>query len=55
MIEFTLSDVIGRFRRIGELVVEPQAAEDAGLTFAARNTGGGLIPLPPVLFYRSAW
>jgi hypothetical protein len=49
-----LSDVIGRFRRIGELVVEPEASEAADRTFAARHTGGGLVPLPPVLFYRGA-
>lgn len=51
-VDITLSGVIGRFHRIGRLAISEERVDDDGIAFAARNTGGGLRPLPPVLFYR---
>ena len=50
--ERLLSDVIGRFRRIGVLHLGTPR-DDADVRFAARNSGGGLRPLPPVSFYNA--
>ena len=50
--EFLLSDVIGRFRRIGVLHLGTPR-DDADVAFAARNSGGGLRPLPPVSLYNA--
>jgi hypothetical protein len=50
--EFLLSDVIGRFRRIGVLHLGTPR-DDADIRFAARNSGGGLRPLPPVSLYNA--
>jgi hypothetical protein len=51
--EFLLSEVIGRFKRIGVLHLGTPADEDADIEFAARNSGGGLRPLPPVSLYNA--
>ncbi|WP_299570066.1 hypothetical protein [uncultured Williamsia sp.] len=42
---------VAPFRRIGTIAVGTQ--DDGPVTFSARNSGGGLRPLPPVVFYRS--
>jgi len=51
--EFLLSDVIGRFRRIGVLHLGTPYEDGEHLDFAARNSGGGLRPLPPVMLYNA--
>ncbi len=52
-LDFMISDVIGRFRRIGALTLAAEPVDATETRFAARNSGGGLRPLPPALFYRS--
>ena len=48
---FLISGVLGRFHAVGDLKVgEP--ADIGSVRFDARNSGGGIRPLPPVLFYR---
>lgn len=50
---FLMCGVLSRFRRVGTLTVNAGAtADDADAGFAARNSGGGIRPLPPVLAYR---
>jgi hypothetical protein len=51
--EFLISEVIGRFRRVGALHLGTAHAERPQITFAARNSGGNLRPLPPVLLYNA--
>lgn len=51
--EFLLSDVIGRFRRIGVLHLGTPEDDGRDIEFAARNSGGGLRPLPPVSLYNA--
>ena len=51
--EFLLSDVIGRFRRIGVLHLGTPKDDGHDVDFAARNSGGGLRPLPPVSLYNA--
>jgi hypothetical protein len=51
--EFLLSDVIGRFRRIGVLHLGTPDDDGHDIEFAARNSGGGLRPLPPVSLYNA--
>ena len=51
--EFLLSDVIGRFRRIGVLHLGTPVDDGHDIDFAARNSGGGLRPLPPVSLYNA--
>ncbi|ULE35514.1 hypothetical protein K3G64_05780 [Mycobacterium sp. IDR2000157661] len=48
---FLISGVLGRFHAVGDLVVG-DAAEIGSVAFDARNSGGGIRPLPPVMFYR---
>ena len=48
---FLISGVLGRFHAVGTLEVG-DAAEVASVRFDARNSGGGIRPLPPVMFYR---
>jgi hypothetical protein len=46
-----IGGVVGRFKRVGGIQLGseiPQASD----SFAASNSGGGLRPLPPALFYR---
>jgi hypothetical protein len=47
---FLLSGILGRFRSVGTLTLGDTAADD--VSFDARNSGGGIRPLPPVNFYR---
>ncbi|MCZ8382456.1 hypothetical protein O6P37_26660 [Mycobacterium sp. CPCC 205372] len=50
---FLMCGVLSRFRRVGTLTVNSGAtADDADAGFVARNSGGGIRPLPPVLAYR---
>ena len=49
---FLLSGVLGRFHDVGDLVVGGAADIASGVRFAASNSGGGIRPLPPVMFYR---
>lgn len=51
--EFTVGGVIGRFQPIGHLELGDEAQNHSGTTFAARNSGGNLRPLPPAMFYRT--
>ncbi|MDY6999319.1 MAG: hypothetical protein SW019_22220 [Actinomycetota bacterium] len=46
---FALSAPVGQFRVIGSLTLTDP--HDEPVRFAARNSGGNLRPLPPVLFY----
>lgn len=48
---FLVSSAVGRFRAVGTLVIDGES-DDAAVTFAGSNTGGGLRALPPALFYR---
>ena len=48
---FLVSGVLGRFHPVGDLVVG-EAADIGSVRFDARNSGGGIRPLPPVMFYR---
>ncbi|MBX7449048.1 hypothetical protein GR927_13710 [Mycolicibacterium sp. 3033] len=48
-IGFMISGPIGRFRRIGTLVLT--GPHDGTVRFSGSNSGGGLRPLPPVAFY----
>lgn len=50
-LDFLVGGVIGRFRRVGDIRLGSEIPQ-ASLTFAASNSGGGLRPLPPALFYR---
>ncbi len=47
-----VSGVLGRFHEVGDLVVGDTADIASGVRFDDRNSGGGIRPLPPVLFYR---
>ncbi|MCT7658489.1 hypothetical protein [Mycobacterium deserti] len=47
---FLVSGVIGRFRSVGTLTLGAQTSDT--VRFDARNSGGGIRPLPPVNFYR---
>jgi hypothetical protein len=49
---FLISGVLGRFHAVGDLVVGDPVNIASGVRFDARNSGGGIRPLPPVLFYR---
>ncbi|MEO3758618.1 hypothetical protein ABGB19_10095 [Mycobacterium sp. B14F4] len=49
---FLISGVLGRFHAVGGLVVGDAADIASGVRFDARNSGGGIRPLPPVMFYR---
>jgi hypothetical protein len=49
-LEFLVSGAVGRFHRVGTLTVGGEVDRD--VTFAARNSGGNIRPLPPVVFYR---
>ncbi len=50
-IEFLLSGLLSRFRRVGTLSLEREAPA-AHVTFAAANCGEGVRALPPTLLYR---
>lgn len=50
-LDFLMGGVIGRFHRIGEVRLGSEIPR-ASVGFAASNSGGGLRPLPPALFYR---
>jgi len=49
---FLTAGMLSRFADAGTLDVGVEMP-DAKVQFAARNSGGGLRPLPPALFYRS--
>jgi hypothetical protein len=49
---FLVASAVSRFKPAGSLDIGDQMP-DATVDFAARNSGGGLRPLPPALFYRS--
>jgi hypothetical protein len=49
---FLAAGALSRFMPVGNLDIGDQIDDDT-LHFAARNSGGGLRPLPPALFYRS--
>jgi hypothetical protein len=49
---FLIAGMLSRFAVAGTLDIGEQIP-DTALDFAARNSGGGLRPLPPALFYRS--
>jgi len=49
---FMTAGMLSRFAVAGELEIGDEIT-DATVEFAARNSGGGLRPLPPALFYRS--
>ena len=49
---FLISGVVSRFHAVGDLVVGDAADIASGVRFDARNSGGGIRPLPPVMFYR---
>ncbi|BBZ60328.1 hypothetical protein [Mycolicibacterium monacense] len=49
--EFLIGGVIGRFHRVGDIQLGSEIPQ-ASVSFAASNSGGGLRPLPPVMFYR---
>jgi hypothetical protein len=48
---FLISGVLGRFHAVGDLNVG-DPADIGSVRFDARNSGGGIRALPPVLFYR---
>ncbi|MBX7434212.1 hypothetical protein JDV09_19200 [Mycobacterium sp. Y57] len=48
-LEFLISPPVGRFRRIGSLTLA--GSHPGEVAFSARNSGGNIRPLPPVLFY----
>lgn len=50
-LDFLIGGVIGRFHRIGDIQLGSEIPQ-ASVGFAASNSGGGLRPLPPALFYR---
>lgn len=47
---FLLAGVLGRFRSVATLTVGDPVDDE--VRFDARNSGGGIRPLPPVTFYR---
>jgi hypothetical protein len=49
---FLTAGMLSRFADAGTLEIGDEIS-DAKVQFAARNSGGGLRPLPPTLFYRS--
>jgi hypothetical protein len=49
---FLAAGALSRFVPAGTLDIGDEM-DDASVKFAARNSGGGLRPLPPALFYRS--
>jgi hypothetical protein len=49
---FLTAGMLSRFADAGTLEIGDEMP-DANVQFAARNSGGGLRPLPPALFYRS--
>lgn len=49
---FLTAGMLSRFADAGTLDIGDEIT-DAKVQFAARNSGGGLRPLPPALFYRS--
>jgi hypothetical protein len=51
-LDFLIGGVVGRFDRVGEIQLGSEIRQ-ASVSFAASNSGGGLRPLPPALFYRS--
>lgn len=48
-LSFMISPPVGQFRRVGTLRLT--AVHDGPVRFAGSTSGGGLRPLPPVLFY----
>jgi hypothetical protein len=50
-LRFLISGVLGRFHPVGELTLG-NPADIGTVRFDARNSGGGIRPLPPVMFYR---
>jgi hypothetical protein len=50
-LDFLIGGVIGRFKRAGGIQLGSEIPQ-ASVSFAATNSGGGLRPLPPALFYR---
>jgi hypothetical protein len=51
--EFLVSEVIGRFRPVGAFHLGSPLQGGAQPRFSARNSGGNLRPLPPVVNYRT--
>jgi hypothetical protein len=49
---FLISGVLGRFHPVGELTVGDTERTGSARRFDARNSAGGIRPLPPVMFYR---
>jgi len=49
---FLTAGMLSRFATAGTLDIADENP-DTTVQFAARNSGGGLRPLPPALFYRS--
>lgn len=50
-LDFLVGGVVGRFKRVGGIHLGSEIPQ-ASVSFAASNSGGGLRPLPPALFYR---
>ncbi|BBY15795.1 hypothetical protein [Mycolicibacterium litorale] len=50
-LDFLIGGIVGRFHRIGDIRLGSEIPQ-ASVGFAASNSGGGLRPLPPAMFYR---
>lgn len=48
-LSFAISPPLGRFRRIGALALT--GPHEGAVRFSGRNSGGNILPLPPISFY----